>query len=81
MGNHPSDLDQTIDQETLKRIECPTLILHSENDNQVDISHAQNAKNNIKGSKLVTFNNRWGHLLWLGTDYDPILNDLKQRID
>lgn len=76
-----NDLDQTIDQETLKRIECPTLILHSENDNAVDISHPQNAKNKIKGSKLVTFNNRWGHLLWLGADYDPILDELKQQID
>lgn len=76
-----NDLDQTIDQEILERIECPTLILHSENDNAVDISHARNAKNNIKGSKLVTFNNRWGHLLWLGTGYDPILNELKQQID
>jgi pimeloyl-ACP methyl ester carboxylesterase len=76
-----NDLDHTIDQETLKRIECPTLILHSENDNAVDMSHPQNAKNGIKRSKLVTFNNRWGHLLWLGTDYDPILNELKQQID
>jgi pimeloyl-ACP methyl ester carboxylesterase len=76
-----NDLDQTIDQETLKTIECPTLILHSENDNSVDISHAQNAKDKIKDSKLVTFNNHWGHLLWLGTDYDPILKVLKQQIE
>lgn len=75
-----NDLDQTIDQETLTRIECPTLILHSENDNQVDLSHPQNAKSNIRGSKLVTFNNRWGHLLWLGTDYEQILHELKQQI-
>lgn len=38
------------------RIECPTLILHSENDNSVDISHARNAKNNIKSSRLLTTN-------------------------
>lgn len=76
-----NDLDQTIDQETLKRIECPTLIFHSENDNAVEISHPRNTKNNINGSKLVTFNNHSGHLLWLGTDYDLILNDLKQQID
>jgi pimeloyl-ACP methyl ester carboxylesterase len=76
-----NDLDQAIDQQILKRIECPTLILHSKNDNAVDISHALNAKNNIKGSKLVTFNNRWGHLLWIGTDYDPVLNEVKQQID
>lgn len=76
-----NDLDQTIEQETLKKISCPTLILHSENDNAVDISHAEHAKNNIKKSKLVTFKNHWGHLLWLGTDYDLILNELKQQID
>ena len=76
-----NDLDQTIEQETLKKIKCPTLILHSENDNAVDMSHAQNAKNNIKHSKLATFNNHWGHLLWLGTDYNPILNELKHQID
>jgi len=76
-----NDLDQTIEQETLKRIECPTLILHSENDNAVDISHSENAKNNIKNSKLITFNNHWGHLLWLGADYEPILEELKQQID
>jgi len=76
-----NDLDQTINQRILSRVECPTLILHSENDNAVDNSHPQNAKNNIKGSKLATFNNHWGHLLWLGTDYDPILNELKQQIE
>jgi pimeloyl-ACP methyl ester carboxylesterase len=76
-----NDLDQAINQEALKRIECPTLILHSENDNAVDISHALNAKDNIKGSKLVTFNNHWGHLLWLGIEYEPILDELKQQIN
>lgn len=75
-----NDLDQKIDQEILKTIKCPTLILHSENDNSVDLSHAQNAKDNIRNSKLVTFNNHWGHLLWLGTGYNPILKELKQQI-
>ena len=76
-----NDLDQSIDQDILKRIKCPALILHSDNDNQVDISHSQNAKDNIKDSKLVTFGNHWGHLLWLGKDYDPILKELKQQIE
>jgi pimeloyl-ACP methyl ester carboxylesterase len=75
-----NDLDQNIDQKILKAIKCPTLILHSENDNSVDISHAQNAKDKIENSKLVTFNNHWGHLLWLGTGYNPILKELKQQI-
>ncbi len=76
-----NDLDQTIDQEILSRIKCRTLILHSENDNAVDSSHPRNAKNKIKDSNLVTFKNHWGHLLWLGTDYEPILTELKQQID
>ncbi|MEO5909656.1 MAG: alpha/beta hydrolase [Pelobium sp.] len=75
-----NDLDQNIDQEIFKLIKCPTLILHSKNDNSVNISHAQNAKDKIINSKLVTFNNRWGHLLWLGTEYNPILKELKQQI-
>lgn len=76
-----NDLDQTIDQEILLKVECPTLILHSENDNQVDISHPLNAKNKIKKSRLMTFKNRWGHLLWLGKDYFPILIALKKHIN
>lgn len=75
-----NDLDQAIDQETLQRIKCPTLILHSENDNAVDLSHARNAKSNIENSRLVTFKNRWGHLLWLGKDYEPVLGELQKQI-
>ena len=33
------------------------------------------------GDKLVTFNNHWGHLLWLGTDYEPVLSELKKQIN
>lgn len=73
-----NDLDQTIDQEILLGVECQTLILHSENDNAIDNSHPHNAKNKIKNSKLVIFKNRWGHLLWLGIDYEPVLSELKQ---
>jgi pimeloyl-ACP methyl ester carboxylesterase len=75
-----NDLDQAIDQEILSKVECPTLILHSENDNAVDISHALNARDKIKNSKLVFFKNRWGHLLWIGTDYGVVLRELKQQI-
>jgi pimeloyl-ACP methyl ester carboxylesterase len=75
-----NDLDQHIDQEILKKIVCPTLILHSENDNKVSLSHPLNAKDKIKNSKLVTFNNRWGHMLWFGIEYEPNLNELEQHI-
>lgn len=76
-----NDLDQTIDQEILSLIKCSTLILHSENDNAVDLSHPNNAKSNIKNSQLLTFKNRWGHMLWFGTDYEPVLSELKLYLD
>ena len=73
-----NDLDQTIDQEILSQIACPTLILHSEYDHSVDISHPLNAKTNIGDSRLITFKNRWGHLLWIGADYDPVFREMIQ---
>lgn len=76
-----NDLDQTIDQQILTQIKCSTLILHSNYDNQVDISHPENAKSKIKNSRLVTFNNHWGHLLWLGTDYNQPLIELKKQLN
>jgi pimeloyl-ACP methyl ester carboxylesterase len=75
-----NDLDQYIDQEILKKIVCPTLILHSENDHPVPVSHALNAKDKIQNCKLVTFNNRWGHMLWFGADYEPVLNELQLNL-
>lgn len=75
-----NDLDQTIDQEILTRVECPTLIFHSNYDNAVEISHPLNAKDKIKNSKLKTFNNRWGHLIWLGKDYNQYLIEFKEHI-
>jgi pimeloyl-ACP methyl ester carboxylesterase len=76
-----NDLDQTIDQKDLSKITCSTLILHSENDNAVDLSHPNNAKNNISNAQLMTFKNRWGHLLWIGVDYDPVLSALENEIN
>lgn len=76
-----NDLDQDIDQEILTKISCPTLILHSTNDNPVPLSHALNAKDKIQNAKFVTFNNRWGHMLWFGTDYEFVLNELKLNIN
>ncbi len=72
-----NDLDQTIDPKTVAQVNCTTLILHSENDNKVSLSHALNASEKIKGSKLITFSNRWGHMLWFGTEYEPVLHELK----
>ena len=66
-----NDLDQTIDQERLSRVACQTLILHSNHDKAVDLSHPYHAKKKIKNAILKTFNNRWGHLIWLGKEYNP----------
>lgn len=76
-----NDLDQTIEQQILSGIVCPTLILHSENDKSVDRSHPNNAKRTIINAQLMTFTNRWGHLLWIGVDYTPVLSELKIFID
>lgn len=72
-----NDLDQNIEQEILHKILCSCLILHSETDNQVSIAHAENAKEKIKNSKMITFKNRWGHMLWFGDEYQPVLTELK----
>jgi pimeloyl-ACP methyl ester carboxylesterase len=73
-----NDLDQNIEQSVISKITCPTLILHSLNDNSVNISHAHHAQQGIKNAVLKTFDNKWGHLLWLGEDcLDPIHEALK----
>jgi pimeloyl-ACP methyl ester carboxylesterase len=75
-----NDLDQTISENILMQIKCSTLILHSDNDNQVDLSHPKHAQQNITNGRLATFNNRWGHLLWLGTDYNAPLRELTKHL-
>lgn len=74
-----NDLDQDIDQNILSKIICRTLILHSNYDNAVNFEHPENAKRNIQQSELITFNNRWGHLLWLGEEYLNPLTEIKKQ--
>jgi pimeloyl-ACP methyl ester carboxylesterase len=76
-----NDLHQAIDQNILCSIECPTLLLHSEYDNAVDASHPINANAKIKNSTIVFFRNHWGHMLWVGINYEPILDELKKHIE
>lgn len=71
-----NDLDQNIDASTILDIKCPTLILHSENDQSVPISMAYHAKNNIVASSLRTYDNKWGHLLWVGQEKQYPIEDL-----
>ncbi len=63
-----NDIDQNIDHDVISNIECPTLIIHSKNDNSVPFEHALHSNKMIKNSKLVELNNEWGHLFWIGND-------------
>lgn len=70
-----NDLDQNIDSTEISKIVCPTLILQSLNDKIVKIEHATNAKEKIRNSTLKTYDNKWGHLLWLGKESDAPIKD------
>lgn len=63
-----NDVNQTIDEETLAKMTCPTLIIHSEQDNSVPLEHAEHAHSFIKNSKIEILQNQWGHLFWIGSD-------------
>jgi len=76
-----NDLNQSIDQNTITGIDCPTLILHSSKDNSVNIEHAKYAHSKIKNSILKTYTNRWGHLLWLGQESNIPIKDALKFID
>jgi uncharacterized hydrolase ycgS len=74
-----NDLEQDIDQNILNKIKCKTLILHSNYDNSVGFEHPENAKRKIKQAELIMFNNRWGHLLWLGKEYKEPLTEIEKQ--
>ena len=63
-----NDIDQNINDEILAKIKCPTLIIHSENDNSVLLEHPENANKMIENSRIEILQNEWGHLFWIGTD-------------
>ena len=63
-----NDIDQNIDHDVISKIKCPTLIIHSKNDNSAPFEHALHSKKMIENSELVELNNEWGHLFWIGND-------------
>lgn len=63
-----NDIDQEMDDNTLSKVACPTLIIHSKNDKSVGLDHALHARNRIANSKLLELDNEWGHLFWIGRD-------------
>ncbi len=76
-----ADINQEIEEGLLQKIECPTLILHSENDNSVSINMAKNANKKIPKSRLQIFDNKWGHLLWIGQESKEPIQAVMQFID
>jgi pimeloyl-ACP methyl ester carboxylesterase len=73
-----NDIKQNIDDNIISEIVCPSLIIHSINDNSVPFEHASHANKTIKQSVLVKLNNQWGHLFWIGADStDSIERTLK----
>lgn len=62
------DIEQDIESEKITEIKCPTLIIHSKNDNSVSFEHAEYANKMINNSKLIGLDNEWGHLFWIGKD-------------
>ncbi len=75
-----NDLDQNIEPNVISGITCPTIILHSINDNSVNIEHAIHAQSKIKNSILKTYDNNWGHLLWLGDAANAPIKDTLEFI-
>ena len=61
------DLEHAVSQEVLQSIICPTLIVHSTNDNSVKIDHARHAHQHIPASTLLELDS-WGHLIWIGPE-------------
>ncbi|QYJ69335.1 alpha/beta fold hydrolase [Flavobacterium litorale] len=76
-----ADLDHDISNDAITKIKCPTLILHSKNDKSVAIAMAHHANTNINNSILKVYNNKWGHLLWLGKDSEAPIADANSFIN
>jgi pimeloyl-ACP methyl ester carboxylesterase len=76
-----NDLDHDISDGIIEKINCPTLILHSENDKSVNIEMAQYASQKIENSELKTYDNKWGHLLWVGEESAKPIADVMKFIN
>ena len=75
-----NDIDQNIDDNVLAKIKCPTLIVHSKNDNSVPFNHSLHAHHQIENSQLLALDNIWGHLLWIGDDANENINPIIEFI-
>lgn len=59
------DIEHNVPEEILNAITIPVLIVHSQNDNSVNFSHARHAQELIHNSELFEAKT-WGHLIWIG---------------
>ena len=76
-----NDINQNISEGVICKIECPTLIIHSENDNSVSLEHSVYSDEMIKTSILETLDNEWGHLFWIGKDSESSIEKVTRFID
>ncbi|MHA1442767.1 MAG: alpha/beta fold hydrolase, partial [Candidatus Heimdallarchaeota archaeon] len=70
------ELFKNITETKVNNIQCPTLIVHSQQDNDVKFEHAEYLINKIPQAEL--FKTFGGHLMWFGPDSDVIK---KKRVD
>jgi pimeloyl-ACP methyl ester carboxylesterase len=75
-----NDIDQDINEGEVAKIQCPTLIVHSEYDNSVSLAHPQHANRLIEHSELAILQNEWGHLFWIGADSKKPIEKIKEFI-
>ena len=76
-----ADLDHTLEDDVLTRVQCPTLLQFSANDAMIDMTHAERAERLIPRAKLKTYDNAFGHFMWVGPGSDEVLSDLNRFID
>lgn len=72
-----TDLDQSIDDESMLAVRCPTLIQHSRNDPSISAQHPERAARLIAGSQMRLYDNEFGHFLWVGPGSDRTIGDIR----
>lgn len=76
-----NDITQNINISVLKSIKCPALIIHSKYDASVSVEHAEHAHQEIKNSGKHILENKWGHMIWIGSDYQETLRLILEFIN
>ncbi len=76
-----NDIEQNINDEEIAKTKCPTLIIHSKNDNSVPFEHALHSNKMIDNSMIIELNNEWGHLFWIGADSKKSIKKILEFIE